>query len=131
MKIFTIILLVFGISVSVFSQSVSRAALSGNTTKIIIEKINTSVPGDYNIYPACPNVFGPNTKIKFDVPVRSDIKVNIYDFRGRFITNLISESFEAGVYSMNWLPADKDFGLYNFELVSGDVKIERKIVLAK
>lgn len=131
MKFISLNLLLLVFAVSVYSQPVQKASVSGKFSKVLVEKVDAVIPNDYNIYSACPNVFGPNTKIKIDVPARSDITINIYDRRGRFISNIVNDSFDAGVYSMEWLPAGKSYGLFSFVLISGSIKIERKIVLSE
>ena len=131
MKIIYFVLIIPAIIMTSFSQPVQKASVSGKTSGIIVEKVGAVIPAEYNIYSACPNVFGPNTKIKIDVPSTSDIIVNIYDFSGKFISNLVNQSLDAGVYSMEWQPGKKSHGLFSFELISGNFKIERKIALSK
>ncbi len=49
-----------------------------------------------------PNPFNPSTAIRYQVPERSHVSIEIYDVRGRLVQTLINEEKDAGNYSVQW-----------------------------
>ena len=70
-------------------------------------KVNTdsninNIPNKLTLNPSYPNPFNPNTKISFDLPKSSKVKLQIVDINGRGIANLLSNSLDSGTYNVNW-----------------------------
>ena len=61
-----------------------------------------NIPNQLTLKPNYPNPFNPNTKISFDLPKSSKVKLQIVDINGRGIANLLSNSLDSGTYNVNW-----------------------------
>ena len=61
-----------------------------------------NIPNQLTLKPSYPNPFNPNTKISFDLPKSSKVKLQIVDINGRGIANLLSNSLDSGTYNVNW-----------------------------
>ena len=61
-----------------------------------------NIPNKLTLNPSYPNPFNPNTKISFDLPKSSKVKLQIGDINGRGIANLLSNSLDSGTYNVNW-----------------------------
>ena len=61
-----------------------------------------NIPNKLTLNPSYPNPFNPNTKISFDLPKSSKVKLQIVDINGRGIANLLSNSLNSGTYNVNW-----------------------------
>ena len=61
-----------------------------------------NIPNKLTLNPSYPNPFNPNTKISFDLPKSSKVKLQIVDINGRVIVNLLSNSLDSGAYNVNW-----------------------------
>jgi len=61
-----------------------------------------NIPNKLTLNPSYPNPFNPNTKISFDLPKSSKVKLQIVDINGRGIANLLSNSLDSGTYNVNW-----------------------------
>ena len=60
-------------------------------------------PRDFTLLPNSPNPFNPETLIRFQVPGRTDLRIDIYDLTGQRIRSLVPwQSFEAGQYQVLW-----------------------------
>jgi hypothetical protein len=73
----------------------------------------TTIPVIYALYQNYPNPFNPVTKISFDLPKDSKVKLIVYDILGREITRLLNSEYR---------PAGKhvvEFNAVNFNLASG------------
>ncbi len=80
------------------------------------------------------SITGEHLKINYILPIRSTIKLAIYDIAGRTVANLINETKTPGAYSINWhcvtpsgqrLPA----GVYLIRMTVGKSEISKKFVL--
>ena len=61
-----------------------------------------NIPNKLTLNPSYPNPFNPNTKISFDLPKSSKVKLQIVDINGRGIANLLSNILDSGTYNVNW-----------------------------
>jgi hypothetical protein len=91
--------------------------------------INT--PKSYKIYQNYPNPFNPVTKIKFDLPVNTNVTIKVYDLTGREVEQLINEYKYAGSYEIEWNASEYASGVYVYRIEAGNYINIRKMVLVK
>ena len=60
------------------------------------------IPGSVNLYQNFPNPFNPITTIKYYVPYRSSIMINIYNANGEKIKELVNSIQSPGEYEVTW-----------------------------
>lgn len=63
---------------------------------------NLEIPKEYRLYQNFPNPFNPETIIKYSLPERSRVVINIYNLLGSIVKTVVSEVKEAGTYSAKW-----------------------------
>ncbi|MFC1724365.1 M1 family aminopeptidase [candidate division KSB1 bacterium] len=66
------------------------------------EPVEVDLVDKYFLFQNFPNPFNISTKIKYDIPNGSDIKIKVYDITGKEITKLESGYKTAGEYSVIW-----------------------------
>lgn len=89
------------------------------------------VPVNFELTQNYPNPFNPTTKIKYSVPVKSQISLTIFDVLGREITKLVNEVKETGVYEASFDASKLSSGIYYYSLHSGDFAQTKKMMLVK
>src|SRR4030095_6782114 len=52
-----------------------------------IKPISQNIPGKFTLYQNYPNPFNPSTTIKFDIPVKSDVRFEIFDVTGKLVSH--------------------------------------------
>ena len=67
-----------------------------------IESILVGAPLKYKLFQNYPNPFNPYTTILFDLPLRSDVRIDIYNVLGQKVTTLVNEEKQAGYYKHVW-----------------------------
>ena len=77
------------------------------------------------------NPFNPETKIRFDVPRLSDVKLIVYDALGREIERLHQGNIPAGKYEFTWNAEKQSSGIYYARLISKDYNEIKRMVLLK
>ncbi len=57
---------------------------------------------DFRLYPNFPNPFNGGTTIEYELPVTTDVRLNIYDVNGRLVRELVSGRRSQGRHQVNW-----------------------------
>ena len=83
-----------------------------------------------------PNPFNPRTSIRFYLPERGAIELDVYDVHGALVRHLARGDFDAGPHAVEWDGHDAHgeavaSGVYVYRLVSDRRAIAKKMVLLK
>jgi hypothetical protein len=63
-----------------------------------------SVPEKFSLEQNYPNPFNPSTVISYAVPVRSSVRLAVYNVLGQMVAELVNGDVEAGSHSVQWHP---------------------------
>ena len=90
----------------------------------------------YYLYDAYPNPFNPETNIKYNLKRDSQVKITIYDQRGRLINTLIDKKEKSGIKSIRWNGRNTKSesvgsGMYFYRIQAGIFNQTKKLVLLK
>jgi len=113
---------------------VGDAGIILKTTSGVISGINSqpvSVPENYMLFQNYPNPFNATTKINFEIPKSSKVRVVVYDILGRKVEELVNSGFQAGKYSINWNAYKYSSGIYFYAIETEGYVQTRKCVLIK
>ena len=78
------------------------------------------VPSQYILFQNYPNPFNPSTTIRFGVPKRSRIRIEILNTLGQRIATLMNEERDAGDYEINW-QANAASGVYFYRIDATEI----------
>jgi photosystem II stability/assembly factor-like uncharacterized protein len=126
--------------ISVFFNDINTGYISGGngllkktTTGGImgIQPVDPSVPVSYNLSQNYPNPFNPSTKIKFEIPKASLVKLSVFDALGRELESLVNETLQPGTYEVNWKAERLASGIYFYKLLANDFSMVKKMSLIK
>ena len=92
---------------------------------------NSELPKEFKLYNNYPNPFNPSTKIKFDIPKSSLVKLFVYDVLGREIKTLVNEKLNAGRFEVSWDGSDYPSGVYFYRLVTDKYVDVKKMLMIK
>jgi hypothetical protein len=85
-----------------------------------VTNIGNEIPGNFSLHQNFPNPFNPETKIRFELPKRSYVNLNVYDVTGKLITSLIyNELLEPGLKEINFNSSSFASGVYFYTLTAG------------
>ena len=88
-------------------------------------------PGQFRLAQNYPNPFNPGTVISFQLPVSSDVKLEVFDLLGRSVALLVNEKRSAGNYSVSWDGSKMPSGIYFARMQAGETLLSQKMVLIK
>ncbi len=116
-------------------QCTIHAAMNMNgsitVNPIGIKPISSNVPERFTLYQNYPNPFNPSTVIRFDIPVRTEMRLRIYDNTGRLVVELANETLQAGSYSVDWNASNYASGVYFYQMQTSEFTVTRKLALIK
>jgi|GEM_PF-1636904 hypothetical protein len=68
----------------------------------------TETPEFYALYQNYPNPFNPSTTIRYDLPEIADVRLTIFDIKGRVVEEMQFNGQSAGRYSVMWQGHTRD-----------------------
>ena len=86
---------------------------------------------DFRLYPAYPNPFNPLTRIMFDVPQGSRVRLSVYDLTGLKVAELVNGYREAGRHSVTFDAARLASGMYIYRLQAERYSAAGRMLLIK
>jgi parallel beta-helix repeat protein len=83
-----------------------------------------------------PNPFNPSTSIRYELPRKTMVKVEIYSVSGARVVTLVDEEQERGPHSIQWDGTDElgnavASGVYFCRLEAGKERISKKMILLR
>jgi hypothetical protein len=96
----------------------------------------TAIPYKFNLEQNYPNPFNPETRISFDLPVKGNATLRIYDIIGSEIRTLINSELEKGSYHVTWNGKDNNgknvsSGVYIYKLDFENSSLVKKMNLVR
>jgi len=113
-----------------FNTDVWLAALEGVHTSVNPETV--PVPDQFRITGVYPNPFNPTTTITFDLPVASEVRLDVFNVNGSQVgTGLAPTRYNAGTHSITFDGSHFSSGIYFYQLAAGEYSAIGKMVLLK
>jgi photosystem II stability/assembly factor-like uncharacterized protein len=82
--------------------------------------LNSSVlikgPDNYNLFQNYPNPFNPITKINFNLPFESNVKIKVYDIKGSEVAVIIDDKMTEGYHSVTFDATNLSTGIYYYNI---------------
>jgi len=100
-----------------------------NTTSVNQQNIEVSL--DYNIDQNYPNPFNPSTVISYQLPVSSEVTLEVFDVLGNEVATLVNEYKVAGRYEVEFNAATLPSGVYFYQLKAEEFITTKKMILLK
>lgn len=102
---------------------------TGNT--VGITTISNVIPDGFSLSQNYPNPFNPSTKIEFDIPNSSFIKLAVYDMLGREVSSLVNENLQPGTYEYDFDASGLNSGVYFYKISTEGFSEVKKMILLK
>ncbi len=98
-----------------------------------VEPENKITPFQFSVSGAFPNPFNPTTTIRFDLPVASHVRLDVFDINGRCVGGVgFGESdLLPGTHAITFDGSHLSSGIYIYRLHAGEYNTNGKMVLMK
>ena len=94
-------------------------------------KKEESVPVNYSLEQNYPNPFNPSTSIKFGIPERTQITLDVFNILGEKVIQLVNGEYAAGNYEVKFNAENISSGVYLYQLKTPNYTLSRKMLLIK
>jgi len=95
----------------------------GQQTELIAKKFTLSQ--NY------PNPFNPSTTIDFTLPKSKFVELKVYNILGKEVAELVSNKLRAGLHQYQFNCNDLASGVYYYQLVAGEYREVKKMILLR
>jgi uncharacterized membrane protein len=89
------------------------------------------VPTEFELAQNYPNPFRERTTIKYCVPEKMKIRLEVFDSQGNKVKTLVDEIKEAGTHKVEFNSKNIEIGEYLYKLKSKDYFETKKMVLLR
>jgi hypothetical protein len=109
------------------TNAVEKTAISS------VRTVTTEKPMVFGLSQNYPNPFNPATSITYQLPFRSNVRLEVFDILGRRVVTLINDIQQAGSYTLpfNAAQASLASGMYFYRLQAGSFVQTKKMLLVK
>ncbi len=94
-------------------------------------EVIVGIPVQFYLSQNYPNPFNPTTKINFDLPVDSKVKIEVFDITGRSLAILADRIITAGYHTVDFNASALSSGVYFYRLNAGEFNSTKRMVLLK
>jgi hypothetical protein len=100
------------------------------------DDFDNGLPNGYSLSQNYPNPFNPTTRISFELPTRSHVRLEIFNSLGQKVATLLDTEQPAGSHSVEWDGTTAQgnrvpTGIYLYRLTANGHSESRKMVLLK
>jgi len=99
---------------------------------IVLDVQKTDViPTTFSLEQNYPNPFNPATKISYNLPKSSQVKLEVFDILGRKVATLVDQFQQVGQYKVDFVASKLSSGVYIYQLSTQDQMMTKKMMLLK
>lgn len=102
-----------------------------STQATSIDGTENSLPGEFTLSQNYPNPFNPSTVISYQVPVNTDVRLEVFNMLGQSVALLVNEQKAAGSHTVSFDAAELSSGIYIYRIHSAGFNQTRKMLLIK
>jgi hypothetical protein len=122
-----------------YGKAINAELINGNEMIISDNSINRLKivsgqilnPVEYSLEQNYPNPFNPDTRIKFAIPIESEVNLSVYNILGELVSTIVDEKMNAGYYEYNFDAAHYSSGIYFYRIKAGSFVETKKMILLR
>ncbi len=97
---------------------------------------NNMLPDKTLLHTNFPNPFNPITRLRYDLPIDSQVDISVFDLHGRIVKTLVNSVQTAGFKTVKWDATDTNnkpvsAGLYFYTIQTNNFTETKKMILLK
>jgi len=120
-------------NLQIFNRGLTPEEITSLYTGDIVTDIIESelLPTKYSLEQNYPNPFNPSTKIRFSLPERSEVTLEIYNVIGERVSELLHGTLNVGHHEIEFRNSNLSSGIYFYRLNAGNFSEVKKMILLK
>jgi len=104
-------------------------SLNAFTTSVIERE--PGIPAAFSLSQNYPNPFNPSTRIDYDIPVGSYVRLTVVNILGQEVERLVERELQPGRYEAQFDARGLPSGVYFYRLVAGSYSHVEKMILMR
>ena len=97
--------------------------------RIMIEKYQ--LPKKFELSQNYPNPFNPTAMIRFALPEKAKVKLEVYDMLGQKVIDLLNDELDAGNHEVELNAQNLSSGIYFYQITTGVYRAIKKMLVIK
>ncbi len=117
-----------------FALYVDQVSVNGNLGEVIVTRFEENASGiqkGFELFQNYPNPFNPSTLIKYQLPEKTHVKVEVFNILGQSVKILVDEEKPAGYYETEFTPVNLASGVYICNIRAGKFDQSVKMIYMK
>jgi phosphatidylserine/phosphatidylglycerophosphate/cardiolipin synthase-like enzyme len=102
-----------------------------DSIRVSVDERDQTNPQSFMLSQNFPNPFNPSTRIEYQIPVRSFVRLKVFDLLGREVQILVNQDQPPGTYRIDLNGSNFASGVYIYRMEAGSVVLHRKMLLLK
>ena len=102
---------------------------SFNYSKVI--EVDVQAPASFTLEQNYPNPFNPSTKIKFAIPVETEVRLNVYNTLGQQVAEIFNGRLKEGYHEVEFNAGSLTSGIYFYRLEADKFVDVKKMIVIK
>ncbi|RKY92119.1 MAG: hypothetical protein DRQ01_06720 [Ignavibacteriae bacterium] len=98
---------------------------------VVKVEMGVMTPEEFALFQNYPNPFNPSTKIKFAIPVKTQLQLNVYNMLGEKVAEVFSGTLEGGFHEFVFDAANLSSGVYIYRIESDKFTDSKKMSILK
>ncbi len=94
-------------------------------------EVEVSAPSTFALEQNYPNPFNPSTKIRFSIPIETDVRLNVYNTLGQEVAELVNSRLKEGYHEVNFDAVSLTSGIYFYRLEAEKFVDVKKMIIIK
>lgn len=111
-------------------NSLEVADISNYVTRMDKREADVRVE-NYTLEQNYPNPFNPATRINYDLPENTHVKITVFDVQGKMVNTLVDGYRTAGCHSVDFNGTDLSSGIYFYTIEAGTFSKTKKMILIR
>lgn len=96
-----------------------------------VEEEKEVIPVEYFLHQNFPNPFNPSTMVKYGIPEKSNVKIEIFNMLGQSVGLLVNSENSAGYYEIIWNASNLPSGIYIISIKAMGVNFKKNFTEVK
>ncbi|MCK4578000.1 MAG: S8 family peptidase, partial [Candidatus Marinimicrobia bacterium] len=106
-------------------------SILADTTLLEINAPQQNIPITFRLEQNYPNPFNPNTRIKYQLPVPGQVRLELFNIRGQSVKVLVDDYKIAGYYEVLFRSTGLASGLYLYRMTAPGFSMQHKLIILK
>ena len=92
---------------------------------------SNGTPVQFKLNQNYPNPFNPTTTINFEIPVKSNVEITVFDVTGCEAESIVNKEYPAGSHEVIWNASSYSSGVYFYMIETDTFRDTKKMTLIK